>query len=256
VVGGRSDTSRSDTKNRVTTPYRYPYPSADLEAEYPFVVYEFERRPEAEMLDRARGFRAVAERRRSVRLFSSDPVPRELIELAALSASTAPSGAHKQPWTFVAVRDPVVKAAIRVAAEEEERVNYLDNRMNSEWLEAVAPLGTDHHKEFLEIAPWLVVLFEQRYERRPDGSTRKNYYVKESTGIAAGMFITALHDMGLATLTHTPSPMAFLRTLLGRPENERPFVMFPIGYPLEGTKVPDLRRKGLAEVFVEVDRLE
>ena len=146
----------------------------------------------------------------------------------------------------------MVKRAIREAAEEEERVNYLENRMNEEWQEALAPLGTDHHKEFLEVAPWLVVLFEERYEVRLDGERLKNYYVKESTGIAAGMFITALHNMGLATLTHTPSPMAFLTKVLGRPENERPFVLFPIGYPLPGVKVPTLRRKSLEEVLVTV----
>lgn len=237
------------------SPYEHSYPSPELAAAHPFVEYAFDRYADDEMLERALAFREESERRRSIRLFSPDPVPRELIEQAVMAASTAPSGAHKQPWTFVGVRDPEVKAAIRAAAEEEERVNYLENRMNEEWLEALAPLGTDHHKEFLEVAPWIVVLFEQRFEQRPDGSTRKNYYVKESTGIAAGMFITALHRMGLATLTHTPSPMVFLRRLLGRPDNERPFVMFPIGFPLEGARVPDLRRKQLDEVFVEVDRL-
>ena len=169
------------------------------------------------------------------------------------AAATAAYGAHKQPWTFVAVRDQDLKSRIRREAEAEERSNYLENRMNEEWIEALAPLGTDHHKEFLEVAPWIVVLFEQRYELRPDGSRRKNYYVKESVGIAAGLFIAAIHDMGLATLTHTPSPMAFLRRLLGRPENERPFVMFPIGHPLPGLQVPDLKRKSLSVVYVEVD---
>lgn len=183
-------------------------------------------------------------------MFASTPVPPRLIELAIETASTAPSGAHKQPWTFVAISSTDLKRQIREAAEEEERVNYLDNRMNEEWQEALAPLGTDHHKEFLEIAPWIVVLFEQRYEARPDGERRKNYYVKESCGIAAGLFIAALHEMGLATLTHTPSPMAFLTKLLGRPENERPFVMFPIGYPLPGTLVPDIKRKPLGDVMV------
>lgn len=239
----------------VESPYEHPYPSPELESEHPFIEYAFERLAGDEMLRRARDFRDGSERRRSIRLFSPDPVPRQLIELAVEAASTAPSGAHKQPWTFVGTRDPEVKAAIRAAAEEEERVNYLENRMNADWLEALEPLGTDHHKEFLEVAPWIVVLFEQRFEQRPDGTTRRNYYVKESTGIAAGMFITAIHRMGLATLTHTPSPMGFLRNLLGRPDNERPFVMFPIGFPLEGTRVPDLRRKSLDEVFVEVDRL-
>lgn len=152
----------------------------------------------------------------------------------------------------MATESAAVKAAIRAAAEEEERVNYLESRMNDEWQEALAPIGTDHHKEFLQIAPWIVVLFEERFERRPDGETRKNYYVKESVGIAAGMFIAALHNMGLATLTHTPSPMVFLTRVLGRPDNERPFVMFPIGYPLPGVKVPDFTRKPLDQVMVTV----
>lgn len=205
------------------------------------------------MVARATGFRDDLKHRRSVRMFASDPVPQRLIELAIETAATAPSGAHKEPWTFVAISSSDIKRQIREAAEEEERVNYLENRMNNEWQEALAPLGTDHHKEFLEIAPWIVVLFEQRYEQQADGQRRKNYYVKESCGIAAGLFVAALHNMGLATLTHTPSPMAFLTKLLGRPENERPFVMFPIGYPLPGTLVPDLARKDLDEVMVLLD---
>ena len=194
--------------------YRHPYPSPELSAQYPFVAHEHQRVDDQTMRERAESFRASADRRRSVRMFSSDPVPRDLIEAAVAAASTAPSGAHKQPWTFVAVSDPATKSRIREAAEAEEHTNYIENRMNAEWQEALAPLGTDHHKEFLEVAPWLVVLFEQRYELRPDGSTRKNYYVKESTGIAAGLFLAAVHEMGLATLPHTPSPMAFLRTVL------------------------------------------
>lgn len=144
--------------------------------------------------------------------------------------------------------DPDVKRQIQQAAEAEERVNYDEGRMNDEWQDALAPLGTDWHKEFLSVAPWIVVLFEQRYDNAGDGSRRHNYYVKESVGIAAGMFITALHLAGLVTLTHTPSPMAFLTKLLARPDNERPFALFPIGYPLDGVKVPDLRRKELDEV--------
>ncbi|MEM9464637.1 MAG: nitroreductase family protein [Actinomycetota bacterium] len=233
--------------------YEHPYPSPELEAEHPYRPLGFVELPPDEMAARAASFEALMQRRRSPRLFSDRPVPQALIESAIRTASTAPSGAHKQPWRFVATRSPEVKRAIREAAEEEERVNYLDSRMNDEWQEALAPLGTDHHKEFLEIAPWIVVLFEERFERRPDGETRKNYYVKESCGIAAGMFITALHNMGLATLTHTPSPMAFLTRLLGRPDNERPFVMFPIGYPLPGVKVPDFARKPLDAVMVMVD---
>jgi iodotyrosine deiodinase len=232
--------------------YEHPYPSDALAAVHPFVEYRASRFSDEEMHERATSFHELMEARRSVRLFSDEPVDVALIERAIATASTAPSGAHKQPWTFVATSSAEVKRAIRAAAEEEERVNYLDNRMNNEWQEALAPIGTDHHKEFLEIAPWIVVLFEQRYELRSNGERRKNYYVKESCGIAAGLFIAALHNMGLATLTHTPSPMVFLTKTLGRPENERPFVMFPIGRPLPGVRVPDLERKPLDDVMVRV----
>ena len=232
--------------------YEHPYPSPELEAQFPFRSLDFVRYSPLEMAERGREFHTHLARRRSVRMFSDEPVPRELIEQAIESASTAPSGAHKQPWHFVAVSNAETKHEIRLAAEEEERINYLEDRMNEEWQEALAPLGTDHHKEFLEIAPWIVVLFEERFEQAEEGA-RKNYYVKESVGIAAGMFITALHLMGLATLTHTPTPMAFLRKILGRFDNERPFVMFPVGYPLEGVKVPDIRRKPLSAVSTFID---
>ena len=155
-----------------------------------------------------------------------------------------------QPWTFVVTGDPAIKRTIREAAEAEERTNYLENRMNAEGQNALAPLGTDWHKEFLEIAPWIVVLFEERYGVRDDGSKRTHYYVKESCGIAAGMFITALHHMGLATLTHTPSPMAFLTQALERPHTERPFAVFPVGVPAPECVVPDLERKSLEDVSV------
>jgi nitroreductase len=234
----------------VTGRYQHPYPSPDLEDAYPFVPLDFARIDLEESARRAEAFYREMDARRSVRMFADDPVPRELIEQAIRTASTAPSGAHRQPWTFVAVSDPGLKREIRRAAEEEERVNYLENRMNEEWQAALAPLGTDHHKEFLEVAPWLVVLFEQRYGLNDDGSRRTHYYVKESCGIAAGLFVAAIHHMGLATLTHTPTPMAFLRRVLGRPDDERPFVMFPVGYPLDGVKVPDLRRKDLDQVAV------
>ena len=236
--------------------YEHEYPSAELAAEHPFITYEAERYEPEETARRGAAFYELMEARRSVRMFSNEPVPAALIEKAVATASTAPSGAHKQPWTFAATNDPVVKAAIREAAEEEERTNYLDNRMNAEWQETLAPIGTDWHKEFLEVAPWIVVLFEQRYEQRADGERRKNYYVKESCGIAAGLFIASLHTMGLATLTHTPSPMAFLTNVLGRPENERPFVLFPVGYPLPGVKVPDLDRKPLQEVLVRIGEVD
>ncbi len=234
------------------SPYEHPYPSESLAAEHPFIRYDHVEVSAVEAQMRGADFYELMDRRRSVRMFSDDPVDASLIELAVKTASTAPSGAHKQPWTFVATNDPALKAKIRAAAEEEERVNYLENRMNAEWQETLAPLGTDHHKEFLEIAPWIVVLFEQRYELRADGEKRKNYYVKESCGLAAGLFVAALQNMGLATLTHTPSPMAFLSKVLGRPENERPFVLFPVGYPLPGVRVPDLARKPLDEVLVRV----
>jgi nitroreductase len=198
---------------------------------------------------RAADFLAEMDARRSVRAFSPDPVPRHLIEAAIRTASTAPSGAHQQPWTFVAVSEAETKRHIRDAAEAEERRSY-ESRMSQEWLDAVAPLGTDWHKPFLEVAPWLVVLFEQVHGRFPDGSVRKHYYARESVGIAAGLFITAIHHMGLATLTHTPSPMGFLGRILGRPDNERAFVLFPVGYPADDAEVPDLVRKDLDEVAV------
>ncbi|MDJ0959125.1 MAG: nitroreductase family protein [Acidimicrobiia bacterium] len=207
-----------------------------------------------EIVERAKAIYAEADTRRSVRHFSDRPVPREAVEYAIRAASTAPSGAHRQPWTFVLVGDPEVKRRIREVAEAEERQNYLGGRMNEEWQEALRPLGTDWQKPFLETVPWIVVVFEQRYGAHDDGTKQHNYYVKESVGIACGMFISTLHRIGLATLTHTPSPMRFLTKILGRPDNERPFILFPIGYPAEDAIVPDLTRKALAEVMVEVDQ--
>jgi nitroreductase len=219
----------------------------------PMIPLHFERLPLVEQERRADEFFNEMNRRRSVRFFSDEPVPRHLIEQAIRTASTAPSGAHRQPWTFVLSGDPEVKRQIRVNAEEEERVNYEGGRLPEHWREALEPLGTDWRKGFLETVPWIVVLFEQRYGVDAGGQRLHHFYVKESCGIAAGLFIAALHHMGLATLTHTPSPMAFLTKLLGRPENERPFCMFPIGYPSDDCVVPDLRRKGLDEVRVEVE---
>jgi nitroreductase len=229
------------------------------ESEYPyttegdFISYDAGRSSEEVMRATARSFYELMNRRRSIRTFSSDPVPRDLIELAVLAAGTAPSGAHQQPWTFVAVGDQDLKRRIRLAAEHEERTNYLEGRMPDDWKRVIARLGTSWQKPYLDDAPWLVVLFEQRYGLADDGSHTKHYYVKESVGIAAGLFIAALHTMGLATLTHTPSPMAFLSRLLDRPVNERPFVLFPIGYPAEGSMVPRLDRKPLAEIMVECE---
>jgi iodotyrosine deiodinase len=214
-----------------------------------FVPLAFERLPAQEQLARSRRFLESMRSRRTVRDFSRQPVPLELVENAIATAGTAPSGAHQQPWTFVIVSDPDVKRRIRVAAEEEERRSY-EGRMPDEWLEALRPLGTDWRKPHLEDAPYLVVVFEEAYGLRPDGSKVKHYYVKESVGIAVGLLLASLHQAGLATLTHTPSPMGFLRTILERPENERPYVVIPVGYPAEAAVVPDLVRKPLAAILV------
>jgi nitroreductase len=213
------------------------------------IPLEFDRLAPAE--SERRGVELVARlaRRRSVRDFSPEPVPRAWIERALSAAASAPSGANRQPWRFVAVADPALQREIRVAAEAEERAGY-EHRMSAEWLRALAPLGTDWRKPFLETAPWLVVVFAELWEALPDGGKAKNYYVKESVGIACGLFIAALHEMGLVTLTHTPSPMAFLNQILGRPDNEKPYILFPVGYPAEAARVPDIRRKPLGEVVV------
>jgi len=204
------------------------------------------------MAKRAKEFLQAMETRRSVREFSSESVPRELIEVAVQTASTAPSGADRQPWKFVVVGNPELKRKIRVAAEAEEKASY-EQRMPDEWLEALAPLATDWKKPFLETAPWLVVAFAEAYGVLDDGSKQKNYYVQESVGIACGLFIAALHQMGLATLTHTPSPMGFLSEVLNRPKNERPYILFPVGYPAEGAKVPVIEKKSLEQVAVWFD---
>ncbi|RMH21564.1 MAG: nitroreductase family protein [Acidobacteria bacterium] len=217
---------------------------------HPFIPYRPERLSLEESARRADAFYALMNARRSVRHFAPDPVPRRLIERAIETASTAPSGAHRQPWRFVAVSEPEIKRRIRVAAEAEEYKSYEGGRMPPEWLEALKPLGTDWRKPFLETVPWLVVVFEELYGIDASGGKRKNYYVQQSVGIACGLFIAALHHMGLATLTHTPSPMGFLRRILGRPKNERPFILFPIGYPAADAEVPDLRRKSLDEVAI------
>jgi iodotyrosine deiodinase len=188
--------------------------------------------------------------RRSVRDFSADPVPRELIDIAVETANTAPSGAHQQPWTFVAVSDPDLKHRIRLAAEEEERENYEGGRLPDTWRQAIAPLGTTSDKSFLDVVPWIVVVFAQKSTPMPDGTLRKNYYVNESVGIACGLFIASLHSMGLATLTHTPNPMGFLTEILERPATERPYILFPVGYPAPGCEVPDLQRKPLDQALI------
>jgi len=197
---------------------------------------------------RAREFFELCNRRRTVREFSPDPVPKDLLDTLLRTAGTAPSGANKQPWRFVVVTDPAVKKEIRVAAEKEERESY-EHRMPQEWLDDLAALGTDWHKEFLEVAPALVVVFSIDYEKEGE-RTRKNYYVKESVGLAAGFLLAAIHNAGLVSLTHTPSPMNFLQKILGRPSNERPFLLIPVGYPAAGVTVPDISRKNPGEFIV------
>ncbi|DAC65901.1 TPA: nitroreductase family protein [Candidatus Thalassarchaeaceae archaeon] len=212
-----------------------------------FIQLEFEELPADEMLSRARDFYKQMDERRTTRHFSNREVPRELIELAIKTASTAPSGAHLQPWTFVAISNPEVKAQIREAAEAEERKTY-SKRMPEAWAEVLRPLGTDHVKEHLSDAPWIVVVFRQSKRQRDSGEWGPTYYAQESCGIAAGLFIAAIHNMGLTTLTHTPSPMGFLRDILNRPEHEHAMLVMPVGYPDEGAKVPNLGRKSLENI--------
>jgi iodotyrosine deiodinase len=207
-----------------------------------------ERSPQ-EITDRAREFAALAKQRRTVRHFDTRPVPWEAITAAIEAAGSAPSGANQQPWTFVVISDQETKQKLREAAETEERQSY-EHRMSEEWLEALAPLGTDWRKPHLTEAPFVIVVFEQVYGLRSDGTRKKHYYAQESVGIAVGVLLSALHYAGLATLTHTPSPMGFLRELLGRPVNERAMVVIPVGFPAEGCLVPEIKRKTLSEILV------
>ena len=212
-----------------------------------FVPLAFRRRSEEEMRERARAFYDDLKRRRSVREFSSEPVPREVIEDALRAAGTAPNGANLQPWHFVVVTDPSLKSKIRVAAEAEEREFYA-SKAPQEWLDALAPLGTDEHKPFLETAPYLIAVFSQSYGLTPNGKKVKHYYATESVGIATGFLIAALHHAGLAALTHTPSPMGFLNELLDRPSNERPFLLLVVGYPATDATVPAIIKKRLEDI--------
>ena len=212
-----------------------------------FKPLEFTRLQPEEVVQRARDFYSAMSRRRTTRHFAADTVPREAIEFAIRTAGTAPSGAHQQPWTFVAVSDPELKRRIRDAAEKEEHQNY-HGRMPPEWLEALAPLGTDEHKSHLTDAPWLVVVFRKSFGFNADGSKRPFYYTQESVGIAIGFFIAAVHMMGLVTLTHTPNPMGFLSELLERPPNEKAYLILPVGYPAPDARVPDIDRLPLSDI--------
>lgn len=226
-----------------------------MAAKYKPIPLDFPRLTAETQRDRMRDFAAWMLRRRTVRHFSAEPVPLEIVDSAIAVASSAPSGANRQPWTFVVVRDPDVKRKIREAAEAEERESY-EHRMPDDWLEALAPLGTDWHKEFLEIAPYLIVVFRQDYGLGPGaGRTEqrmKHYYVMESVGIACGFLLAALHWAGLATLTHTPSPMGFLASILGRPKNEKPYLLIPVGYPAADAVVPQIHKKAVDQIRVVV----
>jgi len=216
------------------------------------VPLDFRRISADEQKQEAEWFYQLMNRRRTVRDFSDEPVPFEIIEKAIETASTAPSGANMQPWRFVVVKDAAIKSKIRAAAEEEERKSY-QGRMSEKWMRRLAPLGTNEHKPFLEIAPYLIVVF--RIDLIVDaetGETEPTYYSQESTGIAVGMLLAALHNAGLATLTHTPSPMKFLQEILQRPKNEKPFVLIPVGYPAEDALIPDVSRKPLEEIIVVI----
>jgi iodotyrosine deiodinase len=212
-----------------------------------FVPLVFEPQPAGEMRQRAAAFREQLRRRRTVRDFSSQAVDPEVIEECLLAAGGAPSGANLQPWHFVVVSDPAVKKQMREGAEKEEREFYR-GRAPQEWLDALAPLGTGDQKPFLETAPYLIAIFAQSYGVLPDGRKVKNYYVQESVGIATGMLITAIHHAGLVSLTHTPSPMGFLNTILNRPPNEKPYLLLVVGYPADGAMVPDIGKKPLSEI--------
>ncbi|WP_343305634.1 nitroreductase family protein [Chitinophaga niabensis] len=216
---------------------------------YPFVSYSRETFDQNTMVRRSAEMLQWMDTRRTVRDFSGKPIPREVIENIILAASTAPSGAHKQPWTFCLIENPALKKEIRMAAEQEEYKSY-HNRMSEEWLKDLQPLQTNWDKPFLEIAPWLIIMFKRIYELEPDGHKHNNYYVQESIGIAAGFLLSAIHHAGLVALTHTPSPMNFLGDILGRPENEKAFLLIPVGYPAQECWVPDLERKSLEEVAV------
>lgn len=213
-----------------------------------FIPYEGVSYSPEETQERSQAYYEYMDKRRTVREFSDKPIAKEIIENILMTASSAPSGAHKQPWTFCVISNADLKAKIKVAAEQEEYDSY-NGRMSEEWLEALAPFGTDWHKPFLEIAPYLIIVFKKAYDLE-DGVKSKNYYVNESVGIAVGFLLSAIHNAGLVSLTHTPSPMNFLQKILNRPANERAFLLIPVGYPAEEIKVPNIERKAADDVIV------
>ena len=212
-----------------------------------YPLKDYQEFSESEMIEKSRKFYEQIKTRRTVRAFSNKPVSKQVIENCIRAAGTAPSGANLQPWHFAVVSSPEIKKKIRIAAEEEEKEFYA-NRVPKEWLEALEPLGTDENKPFLETAPYLIAIFSRSYDLLPGGKQVKQYYAMESTGIATGILITAIHNAGLVSLTHTPSPMNFLNEILGRPKNERPFLLLVVGYPSNDAKVPDIKKKSLQEI--------
>jgi iodotyrosine deiodinase len=226
-----------------------PNPETKIINGYPFIRYHHQENTLAELVQKSEAFYQWINTRRTVRDFSDKPIPLEVINNLILAASTAPSGAHKQPWTFCVVSDHAIKLQIRIEAEKEEHESYT-NRMSAEWLSDIAPLQTDWQKPFLETAPYLIVVFKKAYDILADGTKRNNYYVNESVGLACGFLLAAIHEAGLVALTHTPSPMNFLTKILNRPENERPFLLIPVGYSNDETFVPKLHRKVLKDIAV------
>jgi len=214
---------------------------------HPFIEYKNDTYTIEESLERSEEMYRLMDKRRSIRDFSDKKVPKEIIENILLTASTAPSGAHKQPWTFCLISNQELKSKIRALAENEEKISY-SGRMSESWIRDLEPLGTTWVKEFIDVAPWIIVIMKKAYDFGANGEKLNNYYVNESVGIAAGFLIAAIHNAGLVTLTHTPSPMNFLIEALDRPSNERPFLLLPVGYPKEKAMVPDLKRKELNEV--------
>lgn len=220
--------------------------------EHKFIPYERERFSNEEMIKRSEDFYQWCETRRSVRTFSDEPVPKSVMENIIKAASTAPSGAHKQPWTFCLISNKKLKSHLRMLAEEEEKKSY-GGRMSEVWIKDLEPLGTDWVKEFIDVAPWIVIVMKRSYEFEENGKKHQNYYVSESVGLAAGFLLLAIHNVGLVALTHTPSPMNFISAALNRPENEKPFLLIPVGHPAKGAEVPDLVRKSLDEVIEYYD---
>lgn len=223
-----------------------------IKEKHEFITYSRDHYSDEEMIERSQSFYDWADTRRSIRDFSDKPVPKEVMENILMTASTAPSGAHKQPWTFCLISNADLKSKLRELAEAEEKKSY-GGRMSDVWIKDLEPLGTNWVKEFIDVAPWIVVVMKRAYELEERGEKHQNYYVNESVGLAAGFLLMAVHNAGLVALTHTPSPMNFIAKALERPENERPFLLIPVGFPAEDAQVPDLKRKEKTDVIEYYD---